>query len=123
MNKRMKYSDKPCPRFTTTGAPPLLLKHQFSISTIYLHRVFMPSSHVTGACSRDLICLYQHDASKIAICWNFLQGTCPNTDDTCNLSHDPTAERTPLCMHFANNGRCTRENCLFPRSEEHTSEL
>jgi len=58
--------------------------------------------------------MYQHDASKIAICWTFLQGNCPNTADTCQLSHDPTPERTPLCLHFANNGRCTRDECPFP---------
>ncbi|KAG1811514.1 uncharacterized protein BJ212DRAFT_1277764 [Suillus subaureus] len=84
-NKRMKYLDKPCPRFTTTGA-----------------------------CSRGLTCMYQHDPHKIAICWNFLHGNCSSTAETCNLSHDPTPERTPLCVHFANNGRCTRENCHFP---------
>lgn len=58
--------------------------------------------------------MYQHDPDKIAICWNFLHGNCSNTAETCNLSHDPTAERTPLCVHFANNGRCTRDNCPFP---------
>ncbi|KAJ3822132.1 hypothetical protein F5880DRAFT_1720545 [Lentinula raphanica] len=84
-NKRMKYSDKQCPRFSTTGS-----------------------------CSHGLTCMYQHDSSKIAICWNFLQDNCPNNADTCNLSHDPTPERTPLCLHFLNKGRCTRPNCLFP---------
>lgn len=58
--------------------------------------------------------MYQHDASKIAICWNFLQGNCTKSEDDCNLSHDPTPERTPLCLHFVNKGRCTRENCPFP---------
>lgn len=58
--------------------------------------------------------MYQHDASKIAICWDFLQGKCKNTADTCNLSHDPIPERTPLCLHFSNKGRCHRENCPFP---------
>ncbi|KAG8220806.1 hypothetical protein J3R82DRAFT_2250 [Butyriboletus roseoflavus] len=85
LNKRMKYLNKPCPRFTTTGS-----------------------------CSRGLTCMYQHDPNKIAICWNFLHGNCPNTAESCNLSHDPIPERTPLCVHFANNGRCTRENCPFP---------
>ncbi|KAJ7763527.1 hypothetical protein DFH07DRAFT_812369 [Mycena maculata] len=84
-SKRLKYSDKPCPRFTTTGS-----------------------------CSRGLTCLYQHDPAKIAICWNFLQGNCPNSAATCSLSHDPTPERTPLCLHFLNKGRCTRERCPFP---------
>ncbi|KAI0731310.1 hypothetical protein C8Q76DRAFT_718438 [Earliella scabrosa] len=85
LNPKRKYSDKPCPRFTTTGS-----------------------------CNRGLTCMYQHDPSKIAICWSFLQGNCPHTAETCALSHDPTPERTPLCVHFANNGRCTRANCPFP---------
>ena len=68
----------------------------------------------SGACSRGLTCMYQHDPSKIAICWNFLHGNCSNTAESCNLSHDPIPERTPLCVHFANNGRCTRDNCPFP---------
>ncbi|KAF9645872.1 hypothetical protein BDM02DRAFT_3189333 [Thelephora ganbajun] len=83
--KRIKFSDKQCPRFTTTGS-----------------------------CSRGLTCPYQHDADKIALCWPFTQGTCPNSAETCNLSHDPTPERTPPCVHFANNSRCNRENCPFP---------
>ncbi|EAU90465.2 CCCH zinc finger protein [Coprinopsis cinerea okayama7 len=84
-NKKRKYLNKPCPRFTTTGA-----------------------------CNRGLTCMYQHDPSKIAICWNFLQDNCPNTAETCQLSHDPTPERTPLCVHFLNKGRCTRGGCPFP---------
>ncbi|GJE91166.1 hypothetical protein PsYK624_073150 [Phanerochaete sordida] len=83
--RRRKYVDRPCPQFTTTGA-----------------------------CTRGLTCPYQHDPSKIAICWPFLQGNCPHTASTCPLSHDPTPERTPLCVHFANQGRCTRANCPFP---------
>ncbi|KAJ7583208.1 hypothetical protein C8J56DRAFT_953365 [Mycena floridula] len=83
--KRQKYMNKPCPLFTTTGA-----------------------------CTRGLTCMYQHDPSKIAICWNFLQDKCPKTAETCNLSHEPTPERTPLCLHFLNNGRCTREKCPYP---------
>ncbi|EIN05991.1 hypothetical protein PUNSTDRAFT_145382 [Punctularia strigosozonata HHB-11173 SS5] len=83
--KRRKLLDKPCPRFTTTGS-----------------------------CSRGLTCAYQHDPDKIAICWPFLQGNCAKTAETCALSHDPIPQRTPLCVHFANAGRCTRTNCPFP---------
>ncbi|KZT18328.1 hypothetical protein NEOLEDRAFT_1143522 [Neolentinus lepideus HHB14362 ss-1] len=83
--KRQKYLDKPCPRFTTTGS-----------------------------CPRGLTCPYQHDPDKVAICWPFLHGTCTNAAETCNLSHNPTPERTPVCIHFANQGRCTRENCPYP---------
>jgi hypothetical protein len=61
-----------------------------------------------------LTCPYQHDPAKIAICWKFLQGNCSKTADTCELSHDPTPERTPLCVHFNDRGRCTRQNCLYP---------
>ena len=67
-----------------------------------------------GACTRGLTCMYQHDPSKIAICWNFLQDHCPNSAETCNLSHEPIPQRTPLCLHFLNKGRCTREKCPFP---------
>jgi len=66
-------------------------------------------------CQKGKTCPYRHDPDKIAICWPFLQGSCPNTAETCSLSHDPIPERTPLCVHFANNGRCKNgENCVFP---------
>ncbi|KAL5492526.1 hypothetical protein ACEPAI_3973 [Sanghuangporus weigelae] len=84
--KSIKYVDKQCPRFSTTGV-----------------------------CTKGLTCCYKHDPAQIAICWPFLNGTCPNTSESCSLSHDPTPERTPLCVHFANNGRCKNGNeCLFP---------
>lgn len=109
-NKRMKYLNKPCPRFTTTGASSIA-SYQCSILN-----ADDPSSYhgCSGACSRGLTCMYQHDPNKIAICWHFLHGNCPNSAESCNLSHDPIPERTPLCVHFANNGRCTRDNCPFP---------
>ncbi|KAF5383611.1 hypothetical protein D9615_003726 [Tricholomella constricta] len=119
--KRLKYSDKTCPRFTMTGAHRSsfkklrtirLLEEAPPLSPIYMFTTSFFYS--PGACSRGLTCLYQHDPSKIAICWNFLQGNCTNTMDTCNLSHDPTPERTPLCLHFLNKGRCTRDKCPFP---------
>ncbi|VDC00990.1 unnamed protein product [Peniophora sp. CBMAI 1063] len=85
--RQKKSINKPCPRFNTTGS-----------------------------CNRGLTCPYKHDAATIGICWPFLQGTCPNSADNCALSHDPTPERTPLCVHFANNGRCTRAQCPFPHA-------
>ncbi|KAK0202675.1 hypothetical protein DFS33DRAFT_1342117 [Desarmillaria ectypa] len=108
--KRMKYIDKPCPRFSTTGVLPLILTktHRSPITSVYVHHDFS----YTGVCSRGLTCMYNHDPDKVAICWNFLQGNCSNT--ACLLSHEPTPERTPLCLHFANKGRCNRENCPFP---------
>ncbi|KAF9454271.1 hypothetical protein P691DRAFT_642080, partial [Macrolepiota fuliginosa MF-IS2] len=76
----------------------------------------------TGTCSRGLTCAYQHDPNQIAICWKFMQGDCAKTADTCNLSHNPTPERTPLCVHFLNRGRCTKEKCLFPHVNVGTKE-
>ena len=68
----------------------------------------------SGVCSKGRTCLYNHDPKKIAICWPFLQGKCPNPD-TCSLSHDPIPERTPLCVHFAKSGLCKNgESCLYP---------
>ncbi|KAJ6581917.1 hypothetical protein B0H19DRAFT_1229111 [Mycena capillaripes] len=81
--KRQK-SDKPCPRFSTTGT-----------------------------CTRGLTCPYTHDPATTAICWPFLSGTCPLPAAQCALSHDPTPERTPLCTHFL-TGSCTRARCPFP---------
>jgi len=82
---KKKYVDKPCPRFTTTGS-----------------------------CNRGLTCAYKHDPAKIAICWPYLQNNCPHTTETCALSHESNPHRTPLCVHFANAGRCTRANCPYP---------
>jgi hypothetical protein len=69
---------------------------------------------MTGSCNRGLTCAYKHDPTKIAICWPYLQNNCPYTSETCALSHDSNAHRTPLCVHFANAGRCTRAKCLYP---------
>lgn len=102
--------NKPCPRFTTTGTSFDVIVQPNPYTNMELLRGLRP----LGACNRGLTCMYQHDSSKIAICWPFLQGKCPKTAETCPLSHDPTPERTPLCVHFANNGRCTRSQCPFP---------
>ncbi|KAJ7705182.1 hypothetical protein B0H16DRAFT_1636672 [Mycena metata] len=82
--KRAK-SDKPCPRFSTTGT-----------------------------CAHARTCPYTHDPATTAICWPFLSGSCPLSAEQCALSHDPTPERTPLCTHFLAGARCTRPACPFP---------
>ncbi|KAL7280875.1 hypothetical protein ACG7TL_005819 [Trametes sanguinea] len=111
--KKAKYSDKPCPRFTSTGTSSSL-PSPIPLTYKSVHPLRAASHTDTGSCNRGLTCMYQHDPNKVAICWAFLQGNCPHTAETCPLSHDPTPERTPLCVHFANNGRCTRANCPFP---------
>jgi hypothetical protein len=69
---------------------------------------------MTGSCNRGLTCAYKHDPTKIAICWPYLQNNCPYNSETCALSHDSNPHRTPLCVHFANAGRCTRAKCPYP---------
>ena len=107
------------PLLRPVGFPTLWEKDIVLLSTC-LHDPFysfasaLVANKFLGACSRGLTCGYQHDPSKIAICWNFLQDHCSSSAETCNLSHDPTPERTPLCVHFLNKGRCTREKCPFP---------
>jgi hypothetical protein len=57
-------------------------------------------------------CRYIHDPSKVAICKDFLhKGTCP-AGDACDLSHDPTPERVPACVHFL-RGNCTNDHCRY----------
>ncbi|KAG8686819.1 hypothetical protein FRC11_008312 [Ceratobasidium sp. 423] len=69
----------------------------------------------TGICQNGNTCPYQHDPQKTAICPRFVSGDCPNTALTCPLSHDPTPERMPLCVHFQNAGRCRLGSaCPYP---------
>ncbi|KAI8957238.1 hypothetical protein F5Y11DRAFT_340369 [Daldinia sp. FL1419] len=66
----------------------------------------------TGSCPKGPRCRYIHDASKTAICRDYLlKGKCLQGDD-CDLSHDITEERTPLCVHFA-KGNCHNASCSY----------
>lgn len=48
----------------------------------------------------------------VAICSTYLQkGACP-AGDSCDLSHDPTPERVPACMHFL-RGKCSNPSCRY----------
>ncbi|GAW10980.1 hypothetical protein ANO14919_003180 [Xylariales sp. No.14919] len=70
----------------------------------------------TGTCPKGPTCRYIHDASKTAICKNWLlKNDCPKGDN-CDLSHDITEERTPLCMHYA-NGNCNNPSCSYVHAE------
>ncbi|KAI1142162.1 hypothetical protein F5Y05DRAFT_402135 [Hypoxylon sp. FL0543] len=75
----------------------------------------------TGSCSKGPGCRYIHDASKTAICRDYLlKGKCLQGDD-CDLSHDITEERTPLCMHFA-KGNCHNPSCSYIHAEHSPSD-
>ncbi|KAH8203592.1 hypothetical protein TruAng_002225 [Truncatella angustata] len=59
-----------------------------------------------GSCLKGPNCRFIHDPSKVAICRDWLfKSDCPN-GDACDLSHETTEERTPLCVHFANGKLC-----------------
>ncbi|KAK0107563.1 hypothetical protein ONS96_003369 [Cadophora gregata f. sp. sojae] len=67
--------------------------------------------NLTGSCSLA-DCPFVHDPSKVAVCRDFLQkGSCPS-GDFCDLSHELTPERTPICLHFA-RGNCSNDNCRY----------
>jgi hypothetical protein len=53
-----------------------------------------------------------HDPDKVAICKDYLlQGKCA-FGNSCDLSHEPTPNRVPACVHFLRGG-CTNENCRY----------
>ncbi|KAJ1333593.1 cleavage and polyadenylation specificity factor subunit 4 [Microdochium nivale] len=74
-----------------------------------------------GSCPKGANCRYLHDASKVAICRNWLlKGECPNGDN-CDLFHELTEERTPLCLHFA-KGKCSKPDCSYVHTEHAASD-
>lgn len=57
-------------------------------------------------------CPYIHDPATVAICKEYLQqGSCP-AGQSCDMSHDPTPERTPACLHFL-RGKCSNPTCRY----------
>ncbi|KAH9908727.1 hypothetical protein F4778DRAFT_718444 [Xylariomycetidae sp. FL2044] len=70
----------------------------------------------TGSCPKGPACRYIHDASKTAVCRDWLlKGNCPR-GDACDLAHETTVERTPLCLHFA-KGNCNNPSCSYVHVE------
>lgn len=50
------------------------------------------------------------------MCKDFLQkGSCPR-GESCDVSHDLTSERTPLCLHYA-KGNCANPKCPYTHSD------
>lgn len=46
------------------------------------------------------------------MCKDYLQtGACP-AGESCDLSHDPTPERVPACLHFL-RGKCSNPSCRY----------
>lgn len=58
-------------------------------------------------------CQFEHDPDRVAICQDYLHGTCdPDRDPPCPLSHAPSAENMPVCRLFA-RGLCVDSDCAF----------
>lgn len=69
-------------------------------------------THLSGTCYKGPSCLYIHDPIKVAICKDFLQtGQC-SAGNSCDLSHEPSAHRSPTCMHFLRE-RCSNPECRY----------
>ncbi|KAK2740751.1 hypothetical protein FQN57_005983 [Myotisia sp. PD_48] len=67
---------------------------------------------VGGTCFKGPACPYIHNPDKVAICKQYLQtGNC-DARDACDLSHEPSPERSPACLHFL-RGRCTNDSCRY----------
>lgn len=70
---------------------------------------------ISGRCNRALTCPYAHIPDRLAICPRFLRAACPNTADSCPLSHKPSAHNTPSCVHFQATSTCRNgSECVYP---------
>lgn len=65
-----------------------------------------------GKCPQQPRCPFIHDPKRRAICPRFLQNKCPKPANLCRLSHQPTPNIIPHCVHFQ-RGRCTNTECIF----------
>ncbi|KAF2754081.1 hypothetical protein EJ05DRAFT_469172 [Pseudovirgaria hyperparasitica] len=104
-----------CPNFTSTGSPHLSYHGCFDSPLIKACGLFTLFNHTDislGQCSKGPACRFTHNASKVAMCKDFLaKGNCP-LGDACDLSHEPNAHRVPACVHFL-RGNCTNEHCRY----------
>lgn len=63
-------------------------------------------------CGKGSYCRYTHDASKVAICMDYLRNGDCILKESCNFAHDLAPERTPMCVHFQ-KGRCSNADCRY----------
>ena len=66
-----------------------------------------------GRCESTRECPYEHDPLKVAICQDFLHGTCHPDLSECALSHAPSPETMPTCNLYM-RGLCVDPACPFP---------
>ena len=115
-----KKSDRLCPSFTSTGTqiPQHPRAHPMDdlglLRPLFIGRPTPAEANaIPGQCPQGNRCHYTHDINKLAICQDFLRhGSCDAGEEACNLSHDPTPNRVPACIHFL-RGKCTKEDCRY----------
>lgn len=90
---------------------PLSTSHSTSVSSKPSSMTYCLFFNRFGRCSRGSQCSKIHDPKRIALCPRFLRGTC-NQQNSCPFSHEISAEKMPLCSHYA-KGCCSRENCPY----------
>jgi hypothetical protein len=96
-----------CRNFCRTGNASLI-----QLLDTSRHGKKYPTNIILGFCRKGPSCRFLHDASKVAICKEFLsKGTCRN-GLACNLSHQPNAHRCPACIHFV-RGNCNNNECRY----------
>ncbi|WEW59322.1 hypothetical protein PRK78_004791 [Emydomyces testavorans] len=100
------------------GYPILSLCYEKALSFEGYPRAFtdgnsiLDKANAPGSCYKGPKCPYIHDPNKVAICKEFLQtGKC-SAGAACDLSHEPSPERSPACMHFL-RGRCSNPECRY----------
>ena len=69
-------------------------------------------SYKLGQCLLGPHCPYVHDHRKVAICREFLKNGDCHQGSHCDLSHEPTYERVPACLHFL-RGTCSKATCRY----------
>lgn len=102
---------KPCLQFSTSGTFSF---HPTILAQLLVYGAVCSSNTnaQAGSCPKGPNCTHVHDPEKVAICKDFLKtGEC-RAGDYCDLSHNPTPERVPACLHFL-RGNCTHADCRY----------
>jgi hypothetical protein len=113
---RPRKSTQLCAKFHSTGTCYPALSFAKILRNLFPMDRYSPPRRATnkcvGLCSNGPKCLFTHDHNKVAICKEFLQKGHCFRGAGCNLSHDPTPNRTPACIHFLRDA-CTKPDCRY----------
>ncbi|XP_077983298.1 uncharacterized protein LOC144438142 [Glandiceps talaboti] len=110
--------------------PGTLVRKETEYTKVMAHRVLQRSIQTTnamkwkkskpkhfcmfynrfGKCNRGDKCPYIHDPDKVAVCTQFLRGTCK--DSKCPFSHKVSKDKMPVCSYFL-RGVCNRDDCPY----------